>query len=679
MRIALPVWMAVASVCGLGRASAYQAIDTSFQPPTLTKDSQLDELAKAYAPERMSVRPAPRVGLALSGGGTRAAYFALGVMTGLNDSGALDHVDAISSVSGGGYAALWFYSKRYLAAKEGWDYRVIFGDCFPAWLAQTDKMKFKAHGEHLNSVELKMQEARSSEKAPDKDPSLRRFADRCDDRNTVHWLPADPTTHRGEDPYVWQAYLARWPNLMSEHPEIITGDSQAVYNPITAKRILQIYFSDLRGRHASGRWYEQGIERVWWQAPEPRHYAGLHCAAQRGKPFTGCDATALEAEAWKWKTHTDQQLVSFDQLQDFTLKDPSVPFWIINTNVGKSKAQSNVDHIFELTPYAYGSGKTHYAVGHIPDVNLVKATKLSGAFLDSQNAITGTQLDVGAHLAQWLTFGDLRWGEKVATPGLLPRHFGLRYRLSDGGGEENLGLYSLVRRGVRNIIVVDGEQDAPGKLEALCRNWSTLKQAGWHLDIPKLQSLGDTCSREEQGKPSRGYNTSAWLNVAMRGAVWPARDDHAPPGSAAMADRQRNTINLVYIKLGWDEQSYRDTLNQGDCETERHDLSCFLTLYVGANGDRKDKFTNPKDRWMYFPQLMTVGITKHASSYQFWGLRELGREAGRRIHLDRVGQNFLLPPEQVQAQLTLTYPRDDGARAAPNCRPDLPPRECSGK
>lgn len=50
------------------------------------------------------------LGLALSGGGIRSASFNMGVIKALYDSGELDRVDVISSVSGGGYASYWLFS-----------------------------------------------------------------------------------------------------------------------------------------------------------------------------------------------------------------------------------------------------------------------------------------------------------------------------------------------------------------------------------------------------------------------------------------------------------------------------------------------------------------------------------------------------------------------------------------
>ena len=50
-------------------------------------------------------------GIALSGGGLRSAAFSIGAMKALYDLDIMDDVDVISSVSGGGYASFWLYSR----------------------------------------------------------------------------------------------------------------------------------------------------------------------------------------------------------------------------------------------------------------------------------------------------------------------------------------------------------------------------------------------------------------------------------------------------------------------------------------------------------------------------------------------------------------------------------------
>lgn len=52
-------------------------------------------------------------GLSLSGGGVRSAAVNIGVLKGMYDTGLLDKIQIISSVSGGSYASFWLYSNHY--------------------------------------------------------------------------------------------------------------------------------------------------------------------------------------------------------------------------------------------------------------------------------------------------------------------------------------------------------------------------------------------------------------------------------------------------------------------------------------------------------------------------------------------------------------------------------------
>ncbi|MEO0972099.1 MAG: hypothetical protein AAFX85_03325, partial [Pseudomonadota bacterium] len=98
------------------------------QQPT-TEDQDEDEATRrAYSGDRLVLGPDDdgrlfkTMGLALSGGGIRAASFALGVMQGLNQkpeqtddwsSPLLSYVDYLSTVSGGGYAGAAFTYYRH--------------------------------------------------------------------------------------------------------------------------------------------------------------------------------------------------------------------------------------------------------------------------------------------------------------------------------------------------------------------------------------------------------------------------------------------------------------------------------------------------------------------------------------------------------------------------------------
>ena len=68
-------------------------------------------IAAKIAPWPDSPAPQHKIGLALSGGGFRAVAFHLGVLRALHDRGVLEHLDVMSTVSGGSLiGAMWAYS-----------------------------------------------------------------------------------------------------------------------------------------------------------------------------------------------------------------------------------------------------------------------------------------------------------------------------------------------------------------------------------------------------------------------------------------------------------------------------------------------------------------------------------------------------------------------------------------
>ena len=79
-------------------------------------------------------------GVALAGGGTKAAAYAMGVLAATVDAGRDDHpfggIDVVSSVSGGGYAAYYLYSKLAMDRHKNNKIRRSFlrsyySDCLP--------------------------------------------------------------------------------------------------------------------------------------------------------------------------------------------------------------------------------------------------------------------------------------------------------------------------------------------------------------------------------------------------------------------------------------------------------------------------------------------------------------------------------------------------------------------
>lgn len=84
-----------------------------FKPRLPNETRTHSEQFLAVPQTEQQALPKPNWGLALSGGGPRAAAVTLGALKALYDSGLLDSVDVISSVSGSGYTGYWLYSREY--------------------------------------------------------------------------------------------------------------------------------------------------------------------------------------------------------------------------------------------------------------------------------------------------------------------------------------------------------------------------------------------------------------------------------------------------------------------------------------------------------------------------------------------------------------------------------------
>lgn len=105
--------------CILGAAlAAWQGCSTPPVPPFYPEGALLIQKAEPLRREEWSFNHGlktepPQYCIALSGGGIRSAAFSIGVLRGLHQKNMLAPVDIISAVSGGGYAAGWFYANLH--------------------------------------------------------------------------------------------------------------------------------------------------------------------------------------------------------------------------------------------------------------------------------------------------------------------------------------------------------------------------------------------------------------------------------------------------------------------------------------------------------------------------------------------------------------------------------------
>ncbi|MEY2562424.1 MAG: hypothetical protein QOH88_617 [Verrucomicrobiota bacterium] len=200
---------------------------------------------------------------------------------------------------------------------------------------------------------------------------------------------------------------------------------------------------------------------------------------------------------------------------------PNAPYPLINSalNVPGSsnpRMQGRLTDFFLFSPRFCGSPLT----GYRPTTEWEKADKHLdlGTAMAISAAAAGPQMGIGTmkKLSFWLALMNVRLGYWLRKPGskhallfggapglwfLLKEMLGTMneksawLNVSDGGHIENLGVYELLRRRCKYIVVVDGEQDPKMTFKAL----TTLQRLafidlGVHLDLDlddlRLNALG---------------------------------------------------------------------------------------------------------------------------------------------------------------------------------------------
>ena len=546
-----------------------------------------DTFAQRFAHERQHQGGrAPRLGLALSGGGTKAGLFAHGVLHGLNDSGLLGEVDAISSVSGGGYAAFWYFSEQLEAQRLGFDPRGIFADCFPAWWQdrQAEPALQRVFAQGRRQAEAA---GRPVCDAPD------------------HWLNAS-------DPLRWQAHLPRWPDVFRASITPLTGNAQSAPVRDQVSLLMSALFEVTLGwtgiESQLVQAYQAGIERAWGLTPLPRAPAAPGTAEARRWAYSNAQADAPGA------LRVDPARMGWHDLQALAIAQPRLPLWVLNTNSGDKGDAPNLGLLYELTPWGHGSPALGYRQEPPPLGSVATGVRAAAAFADSQGLSHEGQRSLLNAVAAALPAA--RWGVKVP---LESNGHTRTVRLSDGGGADNLGLLSLVRRGVDDIVVVDAAQDPQGLMDDLCWAGRALAQEGLEMRWPHLERFDAVCAQHlrprPQDVPRLGYNVSAWLNPVLPGEVrWPGTG---------------RVTRLWLIKAAWYQQAIRQAYNQANCGTDPLAVPCELLLFYGHNTE-----VTLKDGHMVFPQHGTAATTLNGSAYLTWGYRELGRMLAAHLRRD---------------------------------------------
>lgn len=660
-----------------------------------------------------------QLGVALAGGGSKAASFGMGILAGLSDSGLLGEVDAVSTVSGGTYAA-YFYFNRLVARNKmpaqgrpvESDYvSNLFYDCtyrydsLAALSAAADRKINLCQGKGL-------QDAASPTR------NLPQAFVRC--RQDVAESMDCNAKSRKKDASEYSTgaglFAATLLSLPFHHVANTLFD-------------WAINMSPTRAAYAAGLGSTYGLIPTTADAipagdqsdpvraspaPKMEYFANAHMAGSTvtSIPYTFDDLRLAYRDARDARRTTRSA-------------EDNVPLWIITSHGAKSRSawgwltdpERNFDlDIFEFTPFHAGSGRYGYWNKPHRSLNLLDASVASAAFVDA-NAVkyrgaTKTAIallshtsntDWGAdvenwnvsparHLAHSLLPAPLYWLDSADGRAVVqdrsPEAVSSSYiRLVDGGNSENLGAYSLINRGIKNIIIADSAQDAHGAMQDLCDLQEQLwKRKRLVLHVPGLQDFDAHCANHDRSGvlDQKGYRVTHWPYPVIAACVSANSKDTRCADTALIAHR------LFIVKPALDiecfvksQQAASDAYACRGHGKPDMDLSRAPDLTKCASSKDDDQRHLPcetagfiVDNWATihdgkgFPQNSTVFVTIDSSAAMYGAYRELARHYVRGLGKDvpALEAKFdALLKEQAHDAMPLTrYGRDNAPPPLPD-------------
>lgn len=301
------------------------------------------------------------------------------------------------------------------------------------------------------------------------------------------------------------------------------------------------------------------------------------------RSYLGASNADTPAPDSVWNIRTDD-LPLADTLTSVEAAQCGAPFHIVNTSVnlfGSKDLRVQQRHCdsFVLTPLCCGSWATNYAP--TPQrLYLGTALAISGAAVSS-NAGLATH---GAAIAALMTFFNMRLGYWFGNPRFVvkkPRKrppFAPTYlfaegfsatnedqafvNLSDGGHFDNLGLYELVRRRCRYIIVVDAECDPTYSFSSLAQAIRMVRidfDVSIQIDVEALAPLPGT-------RFARGHWTLGKIIYKD-----PNKDDNVPFPDRGLRKDGEIEGQLLYIKSSFLAEDKNDHISADVIEyAKRH-------------------------------------------------------------------------------------------------------------
>lgn len=453
---------------------------------------QITEDEKAYYVKKTGAAE-PQWGLALSGGGQRSASTSVGFLEGLHKADILSKLDVISTVSGGSYAAYWWFTKQHIG-------REVENDLF----------------NNSDSQNLIFRRNYSCGLCEDVDPTDNLITGKCYYKNAINDCEegkSNKIARYDENRFYFnnsnrsnlltfaqQHNKLKYAELVLKATSIVTAPAHWLANGLFDMRLNLNVFQN---------YYQNGLQRNYEFYP-------LALAHEK------CSSEKAEDDILRCYENTNGRFRLNKEVKPTelfnTIQENNLPFWVINTTAAYShssvpkmtramfdKAYSErfFDTVYEFSPTHQGSPRFgfHKVDPESPNfVSLSRQVAISGAAVDSLGPIANLAIDAAnVSLGQYINNPANDDATARFFHRLIPFPFywlhnyqhdetGLFTYLSDGGHSDNLGLYSLIRRGVKNIIVLDNEHE-PGVEKRTIATFEALQTAADKLDEEQKLSI----------------------------------------------------------------------------------------------------------------------------------------------------------------------------------------------
>ena len=596
-------------------------------------------------------------GLALAGGGTKAASYSMGVLAALANGPDhdLEKMTAISTVSGGGYAALYLYTKLMVGADDPSlkpaDY---FADCMPS----AYRSLLPPEGRNLSDRPL-------CDEAAQRDRFRFQQFVRC--RQDVLEPDCRPSlTDKDRSHYAHTAALFGV-TLGASIPNFV---ARTVFD-------WPINMSPSRALYRAGIGSTYGLFPLVAGAADERLNIAQICDNVH---FKNCESSDTSARM-VIKDMTFPKLGAF--LND---SGKRYPVWIVNATASKKRSflgwamsgqRDFSKYTLQMSPYGARSGLYGALDLEREKIDLLDGVTAAASFFDANQTETGQPMRMGLAGLQHVLATD--WGSDVpnrnvgsgwrALHAVLPFPFyyldgTIRYmrgavnddtrsayiRLLDGGNNDGFGAYSLIETRMRKIFIADNLGDDKGSLGDLCylhneislrypyrsKPWDPKigdKEVRSKLIIPGLDKLKAYCEQylaESEGQSDKkmkagkgGYPIWDWPHKVLLGCIRAetANDcaEHPDAPIEARVFFMKPALDMDDLLTHYIDVAQR-TVRPDACSDKQPGLcevAAYLLDWYLQHGSGRT--IHP------FPQDSTPGMTLASDARRYGAYRELGR------------------------------------------------------